>query len=263
MDARQLKAGPRVAGEGPLQHEALVPPGVDGFVDAGCAHVLEARVQVLIPVVDGLGEEGRDRARGGNSGRPPRRGRPGAVSSPRVRAPLERPRTEPRCTVASPPHPERAAVPWRSRTGQAHHRFPSGATGTDFPALGHRLLHLRIHGRKRLGLAGRPAIPLHPGQPGGFAVFSSSHRMVLLLRLREIPGREIVGAGSGIPALRSETLQAGASRGTAQDALRIGIVWAFASGAFGMCTWSTPLSKVAVTAFAEMVPGRRKERWKR
>lgn len=260
---RQLKAGPHVAGEGRLRHEALVPPGVDGLVDAGCAHVLEARVQVLIQVVDGLGEEGRDRARGADPGRPLRHGRPGAPSSPRVRAPLERPRTEPRRTVASPPHPERTTAPGRSRTGQSHDRSPSGAAGTDFPALGHRLLHLRIHGRKRFGLAGRPAVPLHPGQPGGFAVFSSSHRMVLLLRLKEIPRREIVGAGSGIPAHRSPTLHAGEYRGTAHDALRIGIIWAFASGAFGMCTWSTPLSKVAVTAFAEMVPGRRKERWKR
>ena len=60
--------------------------------------------------------------------------------------------------------------------------------------------------------------------------------MVLLLRLKEIPGREIAGAGSGIPALRFRTLQAGASRGTAQGTLRIGIIWDFASGAFGMCT---------------------------
>ena len=51
-DARQLKAGFHVAGEGPLRHKALVLAGVDRLVDAGCAHVLEARAQVPVQVVD-------------------------------------------------------------------------------------------------------------------------------------------------------------------------------------------------------------------
>ena len=94
---RQLKAGPYVVGEDRLRHEALVLPGVDGFVDAGRAHVLEARVQVLIQVVDGLGEEGCDCARG-RGPRPTPAARPaecsqltsgpGASRTPAYRAPV-------------------------------------------------------------------------------------------------------------------------------------------------------------------------------
>ena len=185
----------------------------------------------------------------------------GSSASPRVRPSLEGPSPEPRCAAAAAGREEDAAVPRRSRAGQADHRLPAAAACPDLPALGHGPLHLPVGRRRGSGGALRIAPPLRGRRVGVSAGVLFSHRIVLL-RLRWAPREGERGPGARYTVPQDPTCSCGASRGALQDALRTGIVRPFDSGAFGMCTWSTPFSKVAVMASAATVRGRVKERWK-
>lgn len=147
------------------------------------------------------------------------------VSSPRVGPPVEGPCAEPRRPAASGPCEEGTAERRRPRPDQPDRGPPSDVAGPDFPARGHRPLHLRVRRWPRSGPA---------GQPGGFADVLSSH-CVVLLRLKERSREGEGGAGGSVSAsgARSRTRT---SRGAPHDAPRIGIVRAVDSGVFGIRT---------------------------
>ena len=179
---------------------------------------------------------------------------------------------------------------YRRRTGRQR---PQGAAS---PVLGHLRIDCLLEVRVRSARVRRPACSDQSGprngEPGVFGDRASlscggrrrrsSERVTssnVLKAASQVVSRPILlpatslalsGHCNGRPGRRRHTLlsraradSSGAPAGAPQVDFPIGIVRPFASGAFGMWTWRTPLSKVAVTASAETLRGTVKERSKR